>query len=189
MDDLAELKALLRALPELIALADAGQITAAAAHLEVQQPTFSRTITRLSDALDVPVVRRSGRGVELTPQGRAMLPHARRALDEARRAIAAVHDRAADEDRTVAVAFQTALGQSLVPELLRKLTKQHPALRFELRQGSRQHCLELLAEGWATSHSSPRSRRRNRTSRRWCCASSRSSWWSPRSTASPNGRR
>lgn len=149
MNDLPELKALLRALPELIALADAGQITAAAAHLDVQQPTFSRTITRLSDALDVPVVRRSGRGVELTPEGRAMLPHARRALEEARRAIAAVHDRAADEDRTVAVAFQTALGQALVPELLRKLTTQHPALRFELRQGSRRHCLELLAEGWA----------------------------------------
>ncbi len=64
----------------LVATAEAGSMTAAAASLYVAQPALSRAIRALEHELDVTVFARSGRGVRLTAAGEVVVARARRVL-------------------------------------------------------------------------------------------------------------
>ena len=73
-----------------VAVAEAGQLTRAAARLHVSQPPLTRQIKSLEDELGTPLFRRTRLGMELLPAGDTFLTHARRVLlelAEAKRAI------------------------------------------------------------------------------------------------------
>lgn len=57
-----------------VEIVQSGGISAAARHLNRQQPTVSAGLKRLEDQLGVELFHRSSQGVELTPAGRALLP-------------------------------------------------------------------------------------------------------------------
>lgn len=128
-------------LPSFVALADTGQVTAAADALGLPQPTVSRALQRAGTILGVALYERVGRGVRLTPAGEAFLPFAREALRHVEAGMAAV---AAPLRGRVSVAFQNVLGEDLVPVLIRTFRADHPGVEFTLSQGSRSHCLDLL---------------------------------------------
>ena len=61
-----------------IAVAEVGSLTVAAERtLHTSQPSLSRQIRDLEDEVGAQLLRRSARGIELTPAGRAFLEHAR----------------------------------------------------------------------------------------------------------------
>src|SRR3569832_1905584 len=71
-----------RSIRYLIAVADMQSFTRAAELLFVSQPPLSQQIKHLEDLLDVQLLDRSGRTVQLTAAGEVYLPYARRALRE-----------------------------------------------------------------------------------------------------------
>lgn len=134
-------------LPVLVALGEVEHVTAAAAMLNMPQPTVSRIIRRLERRLGVPLVETAGRGVRLTEPARAFIPYAQRALDavtDGLEVLTARHDLAR---ATVRLAFQTSLGERYVPELIRAVRRTHPGVRFVLSQGARRGCLDSLLAG------------------------------------------
>lgn len=72
----------LRHLRCLVAIIDAGGFTDAAAVLGVSQPSVSRTLAALEDALGVRLLRRTSREVLLTAPGERVLARSRRVLAE-----------------------------------------------------------------------------------------------------------
>ena len=64
------------------ALAETGQIGAAAASLNITQPAASRLLAEAGQIAGHPVHVRAGRGVELTPQGAALAARAARILSD-----------------------------------------------------------------------------------------------------------
>ena len=68
----------LRQLDHLVALADTGSFTRAAARLHLTQSALSRSVQALEDELGAPLVDRIGKRSELTPLGQAVLARARR---------------------------------------------------------------------------------------------------------------
>jgi LysR family carnitine catabolism transcriptional activator len=83
----------LRQLEYIVAVADTGSFTQAAASLRVAQPSLSQSIRKLEVELGVELFHRTTRSVRLSAAGVAMLPPARQALrdaDNARAAVAAV---------------------------------------------------------------------------------------------------
>src|ERR1700682_3168272 len=73
----------LRHLRYFVAVAEAGSLTVAAERkLHTSQPSLSRQIRDLEDEVGAQLLRRSARGIELTPAGRAFLDHARSALSQ-----------------------------------------------------------------------------------------------------------
>ena len=64
----------------VVAVAEEGHFTAAAAEVGVAQSSVSWAVSKLESELGVPLFERTTRTVRLTAHGRAFLPAARRAL-------------------------------------------------------------------------------------------------------------
>ena len=122
----------LQQLRYLVATADDGSMTRAAATCHVAQPVLSRSMRALEQELGLALLVRRGRGVELTGDGRRIVDAARRALE----AVALIEDIGETRRRehgtiaTVATTptLEAELGAGLAPSFWRR----HPelALRF-----------------------------------------------------------
>lgn len=66
-----------------MATADEGSLSAAARMLGQTQPTVGRQVARLEDTLGIALFERIGRGLVLTPSGRAVLEHVHKMADAA----------------------------------------------------------------------------------------------------------
>ena len=126
-----------------LAAYEARSFTAAAAELQLAQPSLSEQVRLLERSVGATLFSRAGRGVVPTEAAEALRPHAQRTLaaaDEARRAVAAVTSL---ETGTVRFGlFGTArlyLGASLVADVL----DRHPGLRVELVG---QHSTEVVED-------------------------------------------
>src|SRR5690606_24107662 len=73
-------------LTHVCAVADHGQIAAAARAIAITQPALSRSIRNLEETLGVALFERSRQGVALTSYGITFLAHARAIVNEVTRA-------------------------------------------------------------------------------------------------------
>ncbi|MFE7077323.1 LysR family transcriptional regulator [Streptomyces sp. NPDC057620] len=100
----------------------------AAAELHVAQPSLSRQIQRLEDALGVRLLERTAQGSRLTAAGAAFLPQAQTLLHTA---VQAVHTaRAAAPPRTVTIGYVEDL---VITPAVRDLRRRHPAAHIRTR--------------------------------------------------------
>ena len=60
------------------AIADHGNLGRASEALGLSTSALSKSLRRLESALDARLVRRTAKGIELTPEGRALIPHVKR---------------------------------------------------------------------------------------------------------------
>ena len=60
------------------AIADHGNLGRASEALGLSTSALSKSLRRLESALDAKLVRRTAKGIELTPEGRALIPHVKR---------------------------------------------------------------------------------------------------------------
>jgi LysR family transcriptional regulator, cyn operon transcriptional activator len=112
----------LQQLRYVVATADEGTMTQAAASLHVAQPALSRAVRALEAEIDVAVFERDGRGVRVTRQGREVVALARRVL--------------ADVDRIASVSGSSALRVSAVTSQAREIASAAVA-RFVAGGGAR----------------------------------------------------
>jgi DNA-binding transcriptional LysR family regulator len=131
----------------LAALREMGNITRAAELLGVPQPTASRRLVAMGQALGAPLTAAEGRGIRLTRAGELLAEAAERALT----AVEAGTRRAIEEIEPasghVVLGFLHLLGRSLVPTLVRDYRVTHPHVRFTLIQGSRRDMIDRLTAG------------------------------------------
>ncbi|WEO99599.1 LysR family transcriptional regulator [Streptomyces sp. FXJ1.172] len=80
----------LNAVRTFVSVVDTGQFQKTAADLSLTQQAVSRRIATLEQDLGVRLFDRTGRGVDLTIDGKAFLPHARALLQAEERAVASV---------------------------------------------------------------------------------------------------
>lgn len=142
-----ELARLLPLLPVLDAVGQTRHVTAAAELLGVPQPTVSRALARAAAVVGTDLVRKEGRGIRLTPAAEQLLPAVRRALEGLQAGLDELHERRQEARGVVRLSFQMTFGEAAVPALIRGFRPAHPEVRFELVQGSRQRCLDVLAAG------------------------------------------
>jgi LysR family hca operon transcriptional activator len=117
----------LRHLRYFIAVAEAGSLTAAAERkLHTSQPSLSRQIRDLEDEVGAQLLRRSARGIELTPAGRAFLDHARSALSQVEAAGEAARRVAHPAKPCFAMGFLTGHELTWMPEALQILHDELP---------------------------------------------------------------
>jgi DNA-binding transcriptional LysR family regulator len=136
----------LRQLEYFVAVARHRHFGRAAEAVYVTQPALSQQIRRLEAELGLALLKRTSRGVELTPAGEDLLAHAETILGEVSTARGAMDEHAGVVRGAVRVAATTADALGL-PEILAAFHREHPGVRLALRHASPSEVLELLRRG------------------------------------------
>ena len=126
----------LRALKYLIAVAEHGNFTRAAAALHVSQPALSQQILQMEDRLDAVLLDRSGRTVKVTDAGEAYIAHARRALSELQSGRRAIHDVRDLSRGGVRLAMTPTFTAYLIGPLVAAFHAQFPAVSVNVKEMS-----------------------------------------------------
>jgi LysR family hca operon transcriptional activator len=117
----------LRHLRYFVAVAEAGSLTVAAAReLHTSQPSLSRQIRDLEDEVGAQLLKRSARGIELTPAGRAFLDHARSVLSQVEAAAEAARRVAHPAKPCFSMGFLTGHELTWMPKALQILRDELP---------------------------------------------------------------
>jgi DNA-binding transcriptional LysR family regulator len=124
----------LRHMRTFIAVAERRSFTRAADDLYVAQQAVSQQIKALERSLDVTLLRRTPRRVELTPEGQLFLADCRRVLATVDRAVTRVRGAARGEVGILRLAYTLTSAWDTIPALLARMANAHPLVRVEARE-------------------------------------------------------
>lgn len=122
----------LRELQAFIAVAEKLSFRVAAEELHLSAPALSRRIDKLETTLDVKLLERSTRHVELTNVGRVFLEHARSALGELEGAMLGISDLAAKRSGVVTVACVPSVAYYFLPMVIGTFAQRYPLIRVRI---------------------------------------------------------
>lgn len=115
----------------LVAVADTGSVTKAAARLYLTQSAVSAALARLSESLDTPILARHGRGVILTSRAVRLVTEVRPLLEAMLQAsLAPAHFDPRTSERTIRLGLADFSDEWLLPSLLRRLRRDAPGMRL-----------------------------------------------------------
>ena len=116
-----------------VAVAEMGNLSRAATQrLHVAQPSLSRQIRDLEEAVGVPLLERSPRGVRLTDAGHAFLGEARTILKYANEAVLRARAVGGKRETELHVGDFPLVAARIMPRLLRDYQKAMPNVRVQL---------------------------------------------------------
>lgn len=136
----------LRQLRYLVALADAGSFTRAAAAAGVSQPSLSQQIRLLEEAVGGPLAERGAR-VLMTPLGREVVERARGILLQVRDLQELRAQGEAALQGTIRLGVSPTMGAYLLPRLVSRLHRRYQALRVHVRESVPAALVEGLLAG------------------------------------------
>jgi DNA-binding transcriptional LysR family regulator len=135
----------LHAIAAFIKIVDAGSITAAAAALEISQPSMVRTLAALERDLGVRLLNRTTRRMSLTDEGRDFYErgkHIVAAVEDARESLSA---RRATPRGRLRIASSVAFGRLYVAPVVAAFLAEHAEINVELLLLDR--VVDLVEEG------------------------------------------
>ena len=133
----------LKWLEDLVALAEAGSLTEAAARRNVTQPAFTRRIKAIEAALGAEVLDRARKPARILPAIARQLDAMRTLAIDVRRLKQDIT--APDgERRQLVIAGQHALTVAYLPAFIARIRDSFPNLTFRLRSANRDECYSLL---------------------------------------------
>lgn len=137
----------LKQLRYALAAADSGNVTEAAAQLNISQPSVSGAIAHLEGHYGRPLfVRHTGQGVTLTTFGRSVMQQARSLLNDAAD-LADLDRQAGDLSGEIAIACFEDLAPFYLAALLRAFGEQHPGVRVSFREDGFDGLARAVREG------------------------------------------
>ncbi len=119
-------------LKAMIAVAETGSLSAAAATTGVSQPTLGRRIQALEASLGLTLFERGPQGMTLTDSGAEMLAHARKMQEAAGRLSLAATGRAETLEGTVRITAPQVMSTYHLPAILTRLLDAEPGVEVEL---------------------------------------------------------
>ncbi|MFF8964570.1 LysR family transcriptional regulator [Streptomyces globisporus] len=137
----------LRQLEYFLAVAEEASFTKAAARVFVTQPCVSAQIRRLERELGQDLLDRSGRRVELTEVGAAVLPHVRAALSSMKEIRGAVDDVTGLVRGQVTVGSVASSLSRQLPRVVAGFSERYPSVEISLTEGSTEQLTEAVRSG------------------------------------------
>ncbi|WP_372839938.1 LysR family transcriptional regulator [Phaeovulum sp.] len=119
-------------LRSLLAVAEAGSLSAAARELGLSQPTLGRHVHALEASLGQPLFTRVADGLQPTQATLALLPHARAMREAAERLALAAAARNAGLAGAVRISASRIVSHHLLPPILARLRAAHPEIQIDL---------------------------------------------------------
>lgn len=126
----------LRQLQYFIKVAKKQHVTQAAEELHVAQSAVSRQIHQLEEELGVTLFVQKGRNLQLTPVGQLFLTRVEAILSDLERAVDEIHEFLDPDAGEIRIGFPHSLGMNLLPRIVADFRKEHPNVKFKLKQGT-----------------------------------------------------
>lgn len=122
-----------------------GSFMRAASAVGRSQSAVSGQLRKLEAQIGEPLVRKSGRGLELTEAGGHLLTYARRLLDLNDEAVASV--RTSRQEGKIRFGLPADFAETWLPELLGRFIQAHPRVQIEVQaEGSARLRADLIAQ-------------------------------------------
>ena len=135
----------LNVLRVLVAVADAGSLTAAGRQLDIGTAAVSAAIKRLENSLGVRLLERTTRSVRPTAEGEVMIDHARRALELVVLGQAQVRRGSLELGGSIAITASVTMARELLVDWLAEFSARHPAIDIQLQVTDTQ--LDFVRDG------------------------------------------
>jgi DNA-binding transcriptional LysR family regulator len=119
----------------LAALYATENITQAAQHLFLSQPTLTSRIKKLEDYYGIQIIMRKRRGVTFTPEGEKLAEHAKNMLREQREIEEKLNNMGNEVAGTLRVGVSNFFAQNKMPKLLRLFKQEFPNVEFQVVSG------------------------------------------------------
>jgi DNA-binding transcriptional LysR family regulator len=136
-----------RQLRYFVAVAEEGNLTAAARRLHVSQPPITRQIRQLEEELRVELLVRSSKGVLLTEAGKLFFTEAKRLLNISHAAIEKSRAAQAGEVGRLDVGYFGSTIYTVVPQLVRNFLKSRPNIAVKIQRASKDEQVARLRDG------------------------------------------
>ncbi|MEM8784029.1 MAG: LysR family transcriptional regulator [Planctomycetota bacterium] len=137
----------LTALRQFVVIADMGHLTRAAERLGVTQPALSAMVKKLEAEAGAALLDRTGKGVALTEAGKVFLEHAEASVRRADEAVASVRELVGLEAGSIRVGGGATAVAHLLPSVVSAVRREHPALRFYVREAGSLAVAEAVISG------------------------------------------
>lgn len=120
----------------LMAVAQTGSMSKAAALLNTGQPAISRSIAELEHMLGIRLFERSRQGVTATKYGRALLDGGTRVFDDLRQAFRSIEYLADPTAGEIRIGANPFLAAGFVSATIDRLSRQYPRMVFRVVPGN-----------------------------------------------------
>ncbi|MCT4558940.1 MAG: hydrogen peroxide-inducible genes activator [Pelagimonas sp.] len=136
----------LRQLEYIVAVAETGQVSLAAARLHVSQPSLSAQLSEVENDLGVALFQRGRAGATITPAGEEVVRRARQILRDLQDLRACVRSDEIFHGR-LRLGVLPSVGPYLLPGVVQRLHRDHPSLRLIVREENTPELDEGLRSG------------------------------------------
>ncbi|MEM8732272.1 MAG: hydrogen peroxide-inducible genes activator [Pseudomonadota bacterium] len=136
----------LRQLQYIVSVAETGQVSLAAAQLNVSQPSLSAQLAEVEAELGVTLFQRGRSGAKITPAGEDIVRRARQILHELQDLRMAARGGGIFHGR-LRLGVLPSIGPYLLPGVVRRLHRDHPSFRLIVREESTRDLDEGLRSG------------------------------------------
>ncbi|CAN7647142.1 LysR family transcriptional regulator [Paenibacillus sp. LjRoot153] len=137
----------LRQLQYFVKVARKQHVTQAAEELHVAQSAVSRQIHLLEEELGVDLFVQKGRNLHLTSVGHLFLSRVEGILTDLERAVGEIHEFLDPEAGEIRIGFPHSLVINLLPAVVAAFKKNHPNVKFRLRQGTYTSLIRDVSRG------------------------------------------
>jgi DNA-binding transcriptional LysR family regulator len=122
----------LRDLHVLFAVVQHGSMAKAGGYLGMSQSAVSQSIAALEHAVQVPLLDRTPRGVELTPYGAALARRGQAAFDELRSGVKDIEFLSDPDTGEVRIACTESIAAGILPSVIERFSSRHPKVRLQI---------------------------------------------------------
>ena len=136
-------------LESLVNLVEERSFSRAAKRMYLTQPSLTKHIRNLEDALGAKVVNRASRAFTLTPEGRVVYDYARRILKLREEAMDRVMRVRETEAGDISIAASTIPATYILPNTIGGFRKRYPGIRTTVRTADSSEVIEMILENEA----------------------------------------
>jgi len=136
-------------LKTFVAVVEHGSFSEAARAMGLSQPAVTMQVQALESDVNVMLLDRRYRKVDVTEAGRMLLPFARRILDEVAEARSAIDELGDSISGRLDIAASTTPGQYVLPRQLGGFLRQNPEVGITLHVGDTSEVVDLVERGVA----------------------------------------
>jgi LysR family nitrogen assimilation transcriptional regulator len=137
----------LKRLRYFVCVSELGSFTLAARHLRIAQPALSRHIRQLEAECGSQLLRRNGRGAELSEVGRTVLDHARSVLQQIDRLETGLKAVKGAPAGAVNLGLPPSVSMILVEPLFHRVRRDYPGIRLHISEAFSGDVREWLVGG------------------------------------------